>query len=508
MAPGLAPISVVAVLGIRLAACDRPPTHEPMMAQIGRRVRPLVLVLASLVLLLTGAASASASKPHPSVPTPAYSPPPSEPSPFSGPDQFCVRSADRFDTVDPTAPQLRAQPAEVVWLAAPDSTTGAADEARDVETFTRLIDRCGGIGGRRLDLDVLRETGDPRADCLTAVTRFHPVMVVSISTPPAGSCIVRDERTILVTKSDASNADLTGAGGRFVAAGSSEGVQQARLLGLVHSGRLADRKVAIVAGDDPTGGQFLQAARTALATDDVKPVELANADSVLVPTLDLANVPLLVRSTQAARHGRPLDVYAIDAATATVAASLEQLAPGAAATLLRSANLYAFSPTDDPRYRASLAPNAFSEMCNRAVAAAVTTKADPTTTSAPQPPVSPSYLTTADVCLLTRIVARGLFSAGATLDQRAVITALHRLPYVDQAVPGGTPKPRPNEVVNEPVRRIEQVVALMQLRSSCPSETKTTPHASARACWFPASSWDDGGMVVNVPLATTPSVSH
>jgi hypothetical protein len=123
-----------------------------------------------------------------------------------------------------------------------------------------------------------------------------------------------------------------------------------------------------------------------------------------------------------------------------------------------------------------------------------------------------SYLTTSEVCQMSRIVARGLFSAGPTLDQRGVITALHRLPYLDQAAPGGTPKPRPNQVVNEPVRRIEQTVVLDQVQSDCPSAsqpTTTTTAAAAVLCWMPASGWDDGGMVVNVPLPPTEvTVSH
>jgi hypothetical protein len=122
--------------------------------------------------------------------------------------------------------------------------------------------------------------------------------------------------------------------------------------------------------------------------------------------------------------------------------------------------------------------------------------------------LSTSYLVTADVCLLLRTVARGMFAAGAEPDQRAVITALHRLPYVDQAAPAGTPKPRPNQVVNEPVRRIEQVVVLIQPSLTCPSATTTTAAVATDACWIPADGWDEGGRVVNVPLPATVAVSH
>ena len=88
----------------------------------------------------------------------------------------------------------------------------------------------------------------------------------------------------------------------------------ARLVSLVQSGRLADRKVAIVAGDDATGVEFRRAAQFALASAKIRPVALARADAVLVPTLDVSALPLLEASTAAARHGRALDVYGVDRA--------------------------------------------------------------------------------------------------------------------------------------------------------------------------------------------------
>jgi hypothetical protein len=60
--------------------------------------------------------------------------------------------------------------------------------------------------------------------------------------------------------------------------------------------------------------------------------------------------------------------------------------------------------------------------------------------------------------------------------------------------------------VNEPVRRIEQVEVLTQLQSPCESAPTTTTTSVTRTitCWSPASGWDDGGSVVNVPLEAPP----
>ncbi len=113
--------------------------------------------------------------------------------------------------------------------------------------------------------------------------------------------------------------------------------------------------------------------------------------------------------------------------------------------------------------------------------------------------MSDTYLHVADVCLLLRIVARGVFAAGLDANQMALATALHRLPYIDLAAPGGTPKPRPNQVVTEAVKRIEQVVVLTQVEASCPTSRSSTTIGGS-LCWVPVSGWDDGGRVVNVPL--------
>jgi hypothetical protein len=472
-----------------------------MIARIARLSRA-VLVL-PLALALAGFGVPGRAKPAPAPPTPAYNPPPSEESPFSRADAFCVQDLNRFETVASTDPQLRSQPAEVVWLVPAGPSGSTPDGQAEAETFARLVERCGGIGGRPFALHVVQASGNPGADCSDAVDRFHPVIVVSSDLPSSWSCIVHDRRTVLLTGADVSNADLTGAGGRLVATGSSEGIEPARLLALVESGRLDGRKVAIVGGSDARGTAFADAARSALATKHLVPVPLAAADTVLVPSLDLGSLPLLEAAT-APTPSRPLDVYSIDDADASVPTALE-MQPDAMQRLLRVVNLYAFSPVTAPMYRASQSPNTFTRMCNGAAVDEAAKRAGTTTTTTePRPPLDSSYLTTADVCLLARTVARGLFAAGPTLDQRAVITALHRLPFVDQAAPGGTPKPRPNQLVNEPVRRIEQTVVLAELQPTCPSpdDATTTTGVTTPRCWMPAPGWDDGGRVVNVPLPT------
>jgi hypothetical protein len=477
---------------------------------IARLARPLRAALFTpVVVVLTAFAPAARAAPNPAPPTPAYSPPPNENSPFSQ-DAFCVRDDNQFKTATPTSSPPRVSPIEIVWLTS-SPNDGSPSEDADVETFAGLVRQCGGIGGRPLDVHVVHATGDPQADCAGAVGTYHPVMVVSTDLPAAWSCIVHDTRTVLLTGSEVSNAELTGAGGRLVATGSSEGGELARMLALVDSGRLDGHKVAIIAGDDAAGVEFRQSVTVALAAKDIRPVAVGDADAVLVPSLDLSALPSIVSSTTPT-PAQPLDVYSFDTADASVPTALAAQ-PVSSARLLRSVHLYAFAGVTDPVYLATESPDAFSRMCNGAAFGQRAKGSRTTTTTEPRPPLDDSYLATARVCLLTRIMTRALFAAGPVPDQRALITALHRLPYVDQAAPDGSPTPRPNQVVNEPVRRIERTVVLDQVQSSCPSQNgpkmTTTTVAAAVLCWMPASGSDDGVMVVNVPLpATAASVSR
>jgi hypothetical protein len=428
-------------------------------------------------------------------------------SPFSAPDAFCEPAQNRFDSVPPNDPRLKSSPIVVVMLTPGDSQPAAGDEAA---TFAGLINRCGGIGGRRLELHVLTESGDPGADCLVATQQLHPVVIVSWTTSPAQYCVARDGRTVMVAGSDLANADFSGTSGRLAATGSPEGVLRARLLGLIDNGQFDGKSVAIVSGSSPSDALFTQSAKRALAASRIRVVALRRANVVLEPSLDPASVQSLLVETAAARRDAPLEVYGFSSSTPDVLNQLRQEVPADLARTLTASKLFSFVPVDEPQYRMERSPSTFSEMCNQEYATALAKTSSATTTTQPaDAPLSPEYLRVADVCLAMRIVARSLFAAGADLDQRSLIRALHRLPYIDGTAPGGTPKPRPNQIVNEPVKRIAQVVVLTQVQAPCTSTppssaTPSSTDAAGSMCWAPPSGWDEGGRVVNVPLDTSP----
>jgi hypothetical protein len=474
-----------------------------MIVGIGRRGGALLFVTLFVVGFVVVPRVGPTTTPPTPPPTQAHSPPPREESPFSEPDTFCVPSENRFASVAPNDPRVRAQAVTVAMLVPPGADV--SEVTTEAQTFADLIDRCGGVGGQRFDLRVVPEIGDPVVDCLDVTARLHPALVVSLAATPAQQCITRDQRTILVTESDASNADLGASSGRLAATGSAEGIERARLVDLVASGRLDGRAVAVTDGNDPGDAEFAQTARAVLAASKIRVVELGRASVVLEPVLDVATVPLLTAVTAAGRGRQPLDVYGFSPAADTDLVQLQQVSGADPVRMLRAANLFAYTPVSDPRYRADHSPNTFTEMCNQAYANALPKRVSSTTTTlAPNAPLSATYLQVADVCLALRIAARAAFAAGPDAGQPALVTALHRLPYLDDAAPGGTPKARPNQVVNEPVTRIAQVVVLSQVQSPCPASgstrTSTTVEGTSSSCWAPASGWDDGGRVVNVPL--------
>jgi hypothetical protein len=134
-------------------------------------------------------------------------------------------------------------------------------------------------------------------------------------------------------------------------------------------------------------------------------------------------------------------------------------------------------------------------MCNRTYATATLgtsttlSPGDTTTTVAPDLPDGP-YLQVAKVCLAWRIAARALYNAGPNPTQRTLVRALFRMPYVDSV--SDAPKSRPNQVINEPVKRAGVPVFLAHAEFPC-----VHPHApkdvdNARMCWVPVSGWEDG----------------
>jgi hypothetical protein len=95
--------------------------------------------------------------------------------------------------------------------------------------------------------------------------------------------------------------------------------------------------------------------------------------------------------------------------------------------------------------------------------------------------------------------------AGPNPTERDVVRAFHNLPNTDRTGPDGRPAARPNQLVNEPVRRVQTVVVRTQLTTSClaPGATTTSPSSAAQWCWAPVNGYGDGGRAVDTELTTS-----
>jgi hypothetical protein len=216
-----------------------------------------------------------------------------------------------------------------------------------------------------------------------------------------------------------------------------------------------------------------------------------------------AMLPLLAQGAGPTTTQRksPLEIYGFSDTTDQAIDELRKTGGPPSAQVVNSTAVFSFTPVAEEQARLGEPAGSFATMCNDEYAAnhgkAIATASLPQ----PSPPASSNapYIRVAKVCLAMRIVARSLFNAGVNPTQPLVIKALHKLPYIENELFAG-PKPRPNQVVNEPVARVEQVVVLSQAEYPCTHPAPPKNPADAQVCWAPVSGWDNGGKSANAPL--------
>ena len=142
------------------------------------------VVVAALSFGVLGAASAtSAGAAAPSV-APRVTPDPST-SPFTSTTSFCTKDTAKHTGLKASAPGVTADKISVVAiepaLRPGDSPQGyrfnVGDPVDTLKTFAEMINKCGGINGRQVDLNVIQAEGagdqattlaNVQADCIKA----------------------------------------------------------------------------------------------------------------------------------------------------------------------------------------------------------------------------------------------------------------------------------------------------------------------------------------------------
>lgn len=468
-------------------------------------------VVATATLLLAGQGASASAAPAPPVSPlgPVFGAPPRELSPFSSADTFC-----KHEVTPPGPPPVAsatgvtADSISVVALApAPTPSPGGGrtvDPAAEAQGFAKLVNECGGINGRRLDLHVVDTTADPAVDCAHA-TDLHPFAVVSWTgsdtAAAAAACVAGPNRTVMIASgARVPDAALLRTQGRLAVGATSRGVLRARLLDLVASGRLDNKRIEIVA--QPGGlPAALEMRRILGAAEPSRKITVVG--TVTGPTRASADVLLSTSfdaSTARLTHGgkRPVAVYAFGNATDQALDAVRTDAGASGAKRVSDAQVYGWITPALAQYRSGESATGFAQMCNEASIVAridpnapstsTSTTAPTTTTASPTLPDG-SYARVTEICLGMRTLVRALFAAGPNPTQPTLVRALYRLPYVDQPVAG--PVPRPNQVVNEPATRARHVVVLAQAQYPCVRPDHDDA-ASPHMCWVPVPGWTQG----------------
>ncbi|MCU1456728.1 MAG: hypothetical protein JWL73_820 [Actinomycetia bacterium] len=452
-------------------------------------------VAVAVALMVLGAPSAAQAGPVSPLDT-VFPAPPREVSPFSAPTEFCTR-----ETTPPgpiavaSGPGVTPASITVVALTPATVTVPAGDTpidpAAELASFAKLVNDCGGVRGRKLDLQVVTTTDDPAADCQRATT-FHPFAVVSWTGYAAAACVAGPNRTVMIA-SGANVPDplLAGTQGRLAVSNTPKGTLRARVLDLVASGRLDGKRVAIITepGEERAAGE-IRAILT--AAEPSRRIAVGGGapgrpvDVLLTTSFD----PAAARSASVVQHD--LAVYSFGAPSDDALAAIAA-AGGPSVVPTGKGQLYTWISPELAQYRSGAGPSGFARMCNKAITpAAVNPNAPSSTTSTIDPtlPDSSSGVVT-QMCLAMRTLARALYLAGDNPTQPSLVRALYRLPYVDQ--PFGGPVPRPNQVVNEPVTRARHVVVLAGVKSPCPHPQQADRLKAP--CWVPLPGWTHGRAV-------------
>jgi hypothetical protein len=474
-------------------------------------IRAAAAVATATLLLVAEAPSALATPTPPVSPLgPVFGAPPREPSPFSSADAFCTR-----EPMPPGPPPLASATgvttdgiSVVALVPAATPSPGAGpivDPAAEALAFTKLVNDCGGINGRRLDLHVVATTADPAGDCARATSELHPFAVVSWAGSDAAGCIAGPNRTVMIASGAVvPDTALLRTQGRLAVGATSRGVSRARLLELIASGRLDDKRIEIVV--QPGGRRAALEMRrilgaadpsrkiTVVATATDPTTASASAEVLITTSFD----PGTARLTRDGKH--PVAVYAFGNATDRALDAVRTDAGAAGAKRVSAAQVYGWITPALAQYRSGEGPTKFAQMCNEASISARIDPNAPSTTSTTAPTTSTAPLTLPDggyarvteICLAMRTLARALFAAGPNPTQPTLVRALYRLPYVDQSFAG--PVPRPNQVVNEPVTRARQVVVLAQAQYPCVRPDQDDA-AGPHMCWVPVAGWTQGHAV-------------
>ncbi|MEX1007924.1 MAG: ABC transporter substrate-binding protein [Acidimicrobiia bacterium] len=495
------------------------------------RARRLLVGLLVAVLSLGVTAAAGASMPR-------VTPDPST-SPFTSTTKFCTKDTAKHTGLKATAPGVTADKISVVMfepaLRAGDSPQGfrfnLGDEVDMLKTFAQMINDCGGINGRQIDLNVIQAQGaadaattlaNAQADCIKATEDYKAFMTIAWAGMAAPQCVTDDHKTLLLSGLATSSENLKTAQGRHLLFGETTEVAsyQAPMLDLIKSGKLKGKKVAVLYPTFTTGPDLIKANVVDLLKS--KGVNVVQAEALTPdPAGDISSqYPLVVNrlksngvdvvisgsaggntfrfsalTKELRNQGLEKDItlYTLDARFDAVIDLSRQVGGADGATLINDMNIYSYSAAGQQDWRVGATEGDLVNMCNKAYDANTTLAKDTLPEPAPPAYARDPYGTVALICAIYRTMARGLYNAGEKLTQKSAIKAFEALPYIDSVAAKGSPAPRPTQIINKVPTKVQYTQVLNKPEYPCAHPSLPPDAANYRICLVPQAGYDKGG---------------
>lgn len=472
---------------------------------------------------------------------PRVTPDPST-SPFTSPTAFCTKDTAKHTGLKATAPGVTADKISVVAIEAAlqpgQSPQGyrfnLGDPVDMLKTFAEMINNCGGINGRQIDLNVIQAQGagdaattlaNAQADCIKATEDYKAFIVISWTGFQGPQCVTDDHKTLMLTGLATQTAYLKSAQGRHILFGQTNDVAQyqAPMLDLIKSGKLKGKKVAVLYPTFTTGVDLIKTnvidllkskgvnvvqaqALTPDPAGDISsqyPLVVNNLKSNGVDTIIVGSAggntfrfSALTKELRNQGLEKSVTLYSLDAQYDAVI-DLSRIVGGVdGAKLINDMNVYSYSAAGQQDWRVGATEGALVTQCNKDYDAATTIAKEDLPEPAPPAFARDPYGTVGLICALYRTMGRAFYNAGPNLTQKSAIKAFEALPYLDSVAAKGAPVPRPAQIINRPPTKVQYTQVLNKAEYPCAHPSLPPDPANYRICLIPQPGYDKGGKAI------------
>jgi ABC-type branched-subunit amino acid transport system substrate-binding protein len=460
-------------------------------------------------------------------------------SPFTSTTSFCTKDSAKHTGLKATAPGVSATTISVAAiepaLRPGDSPQGfrynLGDEVDMLKTFAKMINDCGGINGRQIDLNVIQAEGAAdaagtlavaQADCIKATEDFKAFIVISWTGFAAPQCVTDDHKTLMLSGLATQAQYLKTAQGRHILFGQTNDVAQyqAPMLDLIKSGKFKGKKVAVLYPTFTTGVDLIKAnvvdllkakgvnvvQAQALTPDPAG--DISSQYPLVVGQLKQNGVDVLITGSAGGNTFRfsaltkelrnqgldkSMTIYNLDAQFDAVIDLSRQVGGVDGAKLINDMNIYSYSAAGQQDWRVGATEGDLVTMCNKQYDANTTIAQEDLPQPAPPAFARDPYGTVALICALYRTMARAFYNAGPNLTQTAAITAFEQLPYLDSVAAKGSPAPRDTQIINHVPTKVEYTQVLNKPEYPCAHPALPPDPVNYRICMVPQPGYDKGG---------------